>query len=94
MDGDDVFRLQRTLLGTGFGLHLLAILGVDMYGSIGIDICLHSDFRRLEYGALEGIGIFIEDKRERNLHAGDAYIVFKHSCLDEVHAVTRVTDML
>ena len=89
-----MFGLQRTLFRTGFRLRLLAVLRMDMYGGIGINVGLHSHLGGFEYRALERIGIFVEDQRERHLQSGDAYIVLEHTCLDEVHAVTRVTDML
>ena len=66
---------------------------MDMCHHIGIDIGLESRLGSLQYGFLEGVVLFPEDKRKRHLKAGDADIILEHTALDEIFARSRVAHM-
>ena len=68
-------------------------LRVDMRTDIRIDIGAQRRFRSFDHGFEEGIVIFLEDKRERDLETRYTNIVFEHPALYQIFTCPRIAHM-
>ncbi len=66
---------------------------MDMYGGIGVRVCLYRHLRSLHHRFHKRVVVLLEDKRETHLQPAEADIVFEHSALYQVFSRPRIAHM-